>query len=63
VGVRPNLNVNSSKIEESFIVPEDTTVTIPDIDVSYVNGYSVLITYSSKGITVTGYNIELFKLA
>jgi hypothetical protein len=63
VGVGPNLNVNSSKIEGSFIVPEDTTVAIPDIDVSYVDGYSVPITCSSGGITVTGCNIELFKLA
>ena len=63
VGIGPNLNVNSSKIEGSFIVPKDTTVIIPDIDISYVNGYSVLITCSSGGITVTGCNIELFKLA
>jgi len=63
VGVRLNLNVNSSKIEGSFIVPEDTTVIILDIDISYVDGYSVPITCSSGGITVTGCNIELFKLA
>jgi hypothetical protein len=63
VGVGPNLNLNSSKIEGSFIVPQNTTVAIPDIDVSYVDGYSVPITCSSQGIAVTGCNIELFDLA
>ena len=52
--VGPNLNPDGSKIEGSFTGP-------PDIDVSYVDGYSVPITCSSEGLAVTGYNIDLFK--
>jgi len=63
VGIKPNLNINSSKIEESFIIFEDIIIIILDIDISYIDSYSILITCSFKGITVTGYNIELFKLA
>ena len=54
VYVGPNLNPDGSKIEGSFTGP-------PDIDVSYVDGYSVPITCSSKGVAVTGCNIDLFK--
>jgi len=50
----PNTNPLGSKIEGSFIGP-------PDIDISYVDGYSMPITCSSKGIAVSGYNIDLFK--
>jgi hypothetical protein len=53
VGVGFNLNPMSSKIEGSFTGP-------PDIDVSYVDGYSVPITCSSQGKTVTGCNLDLF---
>jgi hypothetical protein len=63
VGVGPNLNVDASKIEGSFVIPQNAAVAIPDIDVSYVDGYTVPITCSSQGIAVTGYNIELFDLA
>ena len=52
--VGPNLNPDGSKIEGSFTGP-------PDINVSYVDGYSVPITCSSDGLAVTGYNINLFK--
>ena len=52
--VGPNLNPLASKIEDSF-------TGSPDIDVSYVDDYSVLITYSSQGIPIIGCNIELFK--
>ena len=52
--VGPNLNPNGSKIEGSFTGP-------PDIDVSYVDGYSVPITCSSEGIAMSGCNIDLFK--
>jgi hypothetical protein len=51
-----NLNPNGSLIESSFTGP-------PDIDVSYVDGYSVPITCSSQGTAVTGCNIDLFKEA
>ena len=54
VYVGPNLNPDSSKIKGSFPGP-------PDINVSYVDGYSVPITCSSEGVAVTGYNINLFK--
>ena len=49
----PNLNSNSSKIKGSFTGPSN-------IDISYVDDYSVPITCSSEGIAVTGYNINLF---
>ena len=49
----PNLNPDGSKIEGSLTGP-------PDIDVSYMDSYSVPITCSFEGIVVTGYNIDLF---
>lgn len=52
--VGPNLNPDGSKIEGSYTGP-------PDVDVSYVDGYSVPITCSSEGIAVAGCNIDLFK--
>lgn len=52
--VGPNTNPLGSKIEGSFTGP-------PDIDVSYVDGYSVPITCSSEGTAVSGCNIDLFK--
>ncbi len=48
------MNTNASKIEASF----DGTV---DVDVSYVDGYTVPIVCSSDGVPVTGCSIELFK--
>jgi hypothetical protein len=53
ITIGPNLNPNGSKIEGSYTGP-------PDIDVSYVDGYSVPITCSSEGVAVSGCNIELF---
>jgi len=52
--VGSNLNPDGSKIEGSYTGP-------PDIDVSYVDGYSVPITCSSEGTAVSGCNIDLFK--
>ena len=52
--VGPNLNPDGSKIEGSYTGP-------PDIDVSYVDGYSVPITCSSQGTAVSGCNIDLIK--
>ena len=52
--VGPNTDFRGSKIEGSLTGP-------PDIDVSYVDGYSVPITCSSKGIAVSGCNIDLFE--
>lgn len=51
--VGPNTNPDGSKIEGSFIGP-------PDIDVSYVDGYSVSITCFSEGVPVSDCNIDLF---
>ena len=53
VYVGPNLNPNNNKIKGSFTSP-------PNIDISYVDNYSVPIMCSSEGIVVTGYNINLF---
>jgi len=51
--VGPSLNPNGTKIEGSYTGP-------PDIDVSYVDGFSVPITCSSEGTVVSGCNINLF---
>ena len=51
--VGPNLNLNGSKIEGSYTGP-------PDIDISYVDGYSVPITCFSENTPVSGCNIDLF---
>lgn len=48
-----SVNVNNSLIEGSYV---DTV----NIDVSYVDGFSVPITCSSGGVAVTGCNIDLF---
>jgi len=50
--VGSNTDYRSSKIEGSLTGP-------PDIDVSYVDGYSVPITCSSEGTAVSGCNIDL----
>lgn len=55
VAIGPNLNPDGSKIEGSFI---NSSV---DIDVSYVDGYTVPITCSSEGVAVTGCNLDLFQ--
>ena len=52
--VGPNTNPMGSKIEGSLTGP-------PDIDVSYVDGYSVPVTCSSEGTAVSGCNIDPFK--
>jgi hypothetical protein len=53
VAIGPNLSPYGSKIEGSYTGP-------PDIDVSYVDGYSVPITCSSEEVAITGCNIDLF---
>ena len=52
--IGPNTNPFGSKIEGSIISP-------PNIDISYIDGYSVPITCSSNGVAVSGCNIDLFK--
>ncbi|KAG7006733.1 hypothetical protein G7Y79_00013g035050 [Physcia stellaris] len=51
--VGKTLNNKNSKIEASYTGP-------PDVDVSYVDGFSLPVTCSSQGIVVTGCNIPLF---
>jgi hypothetical protein len=55
VAIGPNLNPDGSKIKGSFI---NSSV---DIDVSYIDGYTVPITCSSEGVAVTGCNLDLFQ--
>ncbi|KAK4695151.1 hypothetical protein P7C71_g2544, partial [Lecanoromycetidae sp. Uapishka_2] len=45
-----------SKIEASFVPPN----YVPDVDISYVDGYSIPISCSCSGVAVTGCNIPLF---
>ena len=52
--IGPNTNPLGSKIEGSITGP-------PDIDVSYMDGYSVPIICLSNGVAVSGCNIDLFK--
>jgi hypothetical protein len=52
--VGPNLNLDGSKVEGSYTGP-------PDIDVSYIDSYSVPIRCSSRGTVVSGCNIDLLK--
>ncbi len=54
VYVSSNLNLDDSKIEDSY-------TNSSDIDVSYVNDYSVLITCSFEGTAVFDCNVDLFK--
>lgn len=51
--VGKTINDANSKIESSYTGP-------PDIDVSYVDGYSLPVTCATGGTTVTGCNIPLF---
>ena len=50
-----NYDPKGSKIEASYSSPN----YVPDVDVSYVDGYSVPITCSCTGVAVTGCNGEL----
>ncbi|KAI1867267.1 hypothetical protein JX265_000896 [Neoarthrinium moseri] len=56
-----------SQIEANFVIPPDNGIThytfaVPDIDVSYVNGYSLSMTCSCNGVRVTGCTKDLFAL-
>ncbi len=50
-----NYDPKGSKIEASFSPPN----YVPDVDISYVDGYSVPITCSCSGVAVTGCNGKL----
>lgn len=47
-----------SKIEASFVAPN----YVPDVDISYVDGFSVPISCSCSGVAVTGCNIRTSSL-
>ena len=49
VTIGPDYDPNGSKIEWNWI-------NVPDVDVSYVDGYSIPITCSCQGTAVTGCN-------
>ena len=54
IGVSPNLNSNANKIEASYTESFD-------LNVSYVDDYSVLITCFFDDISITDCNIDFFK--
>lgn len=51
-----NYDPQGSKIEGSFSPPN----YVPDVDISYVDGYSVPISCSCSGVAVAGCNIRMF---
>ena len=52
ITIGKNYDPNGSKIEASFSPPN----YVPDVDISYVDGYSVPITCSCSQVAVTGCN-------
>ncbi len=52
ITIGKNYDPKGSKIEASFVAPN----YVPDVDVSYVDGYSVPISCSCSGVAVTGCN-------
>ncbi|KAL2040696.1 hypothetical protein N7G274_006675 [Stereocaulon virgatum] len=56
ITIGQNYDPEGSKIEASLSGPN----YIPDVDISYVDGYTVPISCSCQGVAVTGCNIELF---
>ncbi|KAI1073763.1 hypothetical protein F5B20DRAFT_597267 [Whalleya microplaca] len=53
---------DDSLIEASFVKPSGYSVAVADVDISYVDGFSVPITCSCNGGVVTGCNKDLFSL-
>lgn len=57
------ITADDTLIEINFVVATDFgNVAVADVDVSYVNGYSVPITCSCDGAVVTGCNKDLLKM-
>lgn len=56
ITIGKNYDPKGSKIEASFVAPN----YVPDVDISYVDGYSVPISCSCSGIAVTGCNGRRF---
>lgn len=54
ITIGKNYDPLGSKIEASFSPPN----YVPDVDVSYVDGYSIAISCSCEGVAVTGCNIR-----
>ena len=54
ITIGKNYDPQGSKIEASYTSPD----YYPDVDISYVDGYSVPISCSCSGVTVTGCNIR-----
>ncbi|CRG86958.1 hypothetical protein PISL3812_03971 [Talaromyces islandicus] len=52
-----------SLIEANFVVPWGGTVAVVDVDISYVDGYSVPIVCSCNDVVVTGCTLDLFQLS
>lgn len=55
ITIGKNYDPRGSKIEASFSPPN----YVPDVDISYIDGYSVPISCSCSGVTVTGCNIRM----
>ena len=58
ITIGKNYDPKGSKIEASFVSPN----YVPDVDVSYVDGYSIPISCSCSGVAVTGCNGRLFPI-
>lgn len=59
ITIGKNYDPLGSKIEASYSSPN----YVPDVDVSYVDGYSIPISCSCSNFTVTGCNIRMSSLA
>ncbi|KAH8680592.1 hypothetical protein BX600DRAFT_504362 [Xylariales sp. PMI_506] len=58
------LSDDASLIESNFIITPGYTIAIADVDVSYVNGFTMAVTCSCSGVGVlTGCNKNLWALA
>ncbi|KAK6189578.1 putative secondary metabolism biosynthetic enzyme [Pestalotiopsis sp. IQ-011] len=57
------ISADDTLIELNFVFAKDYNVAVADVDVSYVNGYSVPITCSCSGSVVTGCNKDLLSLS
>ena len=55
ITIGKNYDPRGSKIEASFSPPN----YVPDVDISYIDGYSVPISCSCSGVTVSGCNIRM----
>ena len=59
ITIGKNYDAQGSKIEASLSPPN----YVPDVDISYVDGYSVPISCSCSGVAVAGCNIRMLSLA